>query len=131
MVAGLALRAIPEWRPTCAGSIFGSQSVTCTDGIASMFVGAELGCSLDLALCPNAEQRPGGHGADCLAVHLGLGTAVTDRIMLTPLIASLLVQLRARQYVVGDPLSRLIGNKEQVRTGLGWFHCPPAIAQDP
>jgi uncharacterized membrane-anchored protein len=41
----------------------------------------------------------GETGADYLAVHVGLGTAVTDGIMAILLIASLIVQLRARQYV--------------------------------
>ncbi len=41
----------------------------------------------------------GETGADYLAVHVGLGTAVTDGIMLALLIVSLLLQLRARQYV--------------------------------
>ena len=41
----------------------------------------------------------GETGADYLAVHVGLGTAVTGALMLTLLIAALLVQLRARQYV--------------------------------
>src|SRR6202040_811644 len=41
----------------------------------------------------------GETGADYLAVHVGLGTVITDGIMLTLLVASLLMQLRARQYV--------------------------------
>src|ERR1700724_2137010 len=41
----------------------------------------------------------GETGADYLAVHVGLGTAITDGITLTLLVASLLMQLRARQYV--------------------------------
>jgi uncharacterized membrane-anchored protein len=41
----------------------------------------------------------GETGADYLAVHVGLGTAVTDGIMVTLLIVSLLLQLRARRYV--------------------------------
>src|SRR6202163_443861 len=41
----------------------------------------------------------GETGADYLAVHAGLGTVVTDSIMLTLLIASLLMQLRVGQYV--------------------------------
>lgn len=41
----------------------------------------------------------GETGADYLAVHVGLGTAVTDGIMAVLLIVSLLLQLRARQYV--------------------------------
>ena len=41
----------------------------------------------------------GETGADYLAVHVSLGTAVTDGIMLTLLVASLLMQLRARHYV--------------------------------
>src|ERR1700719_4568070 len=41
----------------------------------------------------------GETGADYLAVHVGLGTAITDGIMLTLLVAALLAQLRARQYV--------------------------------
>src|SRR6202163_4088537 len=41
----------------------------------------------------------GETGADYLAVHVGLGTAITDGIMLMLLIAALLTQLRARQYV--------------------------------
>src|ERR1700719_871436 len=41
----------------------------------------------------------GETGADYLAVHVGLGTAITDGIMLMLLVASLLMQLRARQYV--------------------------------
>src|SRR5712672_1260890 len=41
----------------------------------------------------------GETGADYLAVHVGLGTAITDGIMLALLVASLLMQLRARQYV--------------------------------
>jgi uncharacterized membrane-anchored protein len=41
----------------------------------------------------------GETGADYLAVHVGLGTAATDGIMLTLLIAALWAQLRARRYV--------------------------------
>ena len=41
----------------------------------------------------------GETGADYLAVHIGLGTALTDGIMATLLIAALLLQLRSRQYV--------------------------------
>src|ERR1700680_4521036 len=41
----------------------------------------------------------GETGADYLAVHLGLGTAITGGIMLALLIAALLKQLRSRQYV--------------------------------
>ena len=41
----------------------------------------------------------GETGADYLAVHLGLGTALTGGIMLALLIAALLKQLRCRQYV--------------------------------
>lgn len=41
----------------------------------------------------------GETGADYLAVHVGLGRAITDAIMLTLLVVSLLVQLQARQYV--------------------------------
>src|SRR5258708_13123498 len=40
----------------------------------------------------------GETGADYLAVHVGLGTAIADGIMLTLLVASLLMQLQARQY---------------------------------
>jgi uncharacterized membrane-anchored protein len=41
----------------------------------------------------------GETGADYLAVHVGLGTAITGGIMGTLLIASLLIQLRSREYV--------------------------------
>src|SRR3954453_23870432 len=41
----------------------------------------------------------GETGADYLAVHVGLGTALTDGIMTVRLILSLLLQLRARRYV--------------------------------
>jgi uncharacterized membrane-anchored protein len=41
----------------------------------------------------------GETGADFLAVHVGLGTAMTGGIMMALLIAALLVQLRMRQYV--------------------------------
>jgi uncharacterized membrane-anchored protein len=41
----------------------------------------------------------GETGADYLAIHVGLGTAATDGIMAILLIASLMLQLRARQYV--------------------------------
>src|SRR3954462_6115110 len=41
----------------------------------------------------------GETGADYLAVHVGLGTAATDGIMAVLLIVSLLLQLRAREYV--------------------------------
>src|SRR6202048_3048804 len=41
----------------------------------------------------------GETGADYLAVHVGLGTAITDGIMGTLLIAALLLQLRSRLYV--------------------------------
>jgi uncharacterized membrane-anchored protein len=41
----------------------------------------------------------GETGADYLAVHVGLGTVVTDAIMAALLIASLIVQLQARRYV--------------------------------
>jgi uncharacterized membrane-anchored protein len=41
----------------------------------------------------------GETGADYLAVHVGLGTVVTDAIMAVLLIASLILQLQARRYV--------------------------------
>ena len=41
----------------------------------------------------------GETGADYLAVHVGLGAALTGAIMASLLIAALLLQLRARQYV--------------------------------
>ena len=41
----------------------------------------------------------GETGADYLAVHVGLGTSITDGVMLALLIVALLLQLRARQYV--------------------------------
>ena len=41
----------------------------------------------------------GETGADYLAVHVGLGTAVTGAIMVALLLAALLVQLRMRRYV--------------------------------
>lgn len=41
----------------------------------------------------------GETGADFLAVHVGLGTAMTGGIMVALLIAALLAQLRMRQYV--------------------------------
>ncbi|MGE8329537.1 MAG: hypothetical protein ACN6PY_00345, partial [Paraburkholderia nemoris] len=41
----------------------------------------------------------GETGADYLAVHVGLGTALTGGMMLTLLIAALAVQLRMRKYV--------------------------------
>ena len=41
----------------------------------------------------------GETGADYLAVHVGLGTLVTDAIMLSLLIVSLLLQLRTSKYV--------------------------------
>src|SRR3984893_13397204 len=41
----------------------------------------------------------GETGADYLAVHVGLGRTVTDCVMAALLIASLLLQLRARQYI--------------------------------
>jgi uncharacterized membrane-anchored protein len=41
----------------------------------------------------------GETGADYLAVHVGLGIAITDAIMLALLIAALLAQVQARQYV--------------------------------
>ena len=41
----------------------------------------------------------GETGADYLAVHVGLGALSTDAIMATLLIASLLIQLRSKQYV--------------------------------
>ena len=41
----------------------------------------------------------GETGADYLAVHVGVGTAITDGIMLAALIVSLLLQLQAREYV--------------------------------
>jgi uncharacterized membrane-anchored protein len=41
----------------------------------------------------------GETGADYLAVHVGLGTLITDGVMLTLLLAALLLQLRARRYV--------------------------------
>jgi uncharacterized membrane-anchored protein len=41
----------------------------------------------------------GETGADYLAVHIGLGTAITDAAMSALLIAALLLQLRARGYV--------------------------------
>ena len=63
----------------------------------------------------HAEQGSGSHacllvikimsttvgetGADYLAVHVGLGTAVTGGIMISLLVAALLLQLRMRRYV--------------------------------
>jgi uncharacterized membrane-anchored protein len=41
----------------------------------------------------------GETGADYLAVHVGLGTAMTDGVMAAALVASLLLQLRARKYI--------------------------------
>ncbi len=41
----------------------------------------------------------GETGADYLAVHVGLGTAITGGIMAALLLGALLVQLRARRYV--------------------------------
>src|ERR1700682_3575931 len=41
----------------------------------------------------------GETGADYLAVHAGLGTAITGGIMVVLLVAALLLQLRSRQYV--------------------------------
>ena len=41
----------------------------------------------------------GETGADYLAVHVGLGTAVTGGIMISLLVAALLLQLRMRRYV--------------------------------
>lgn len=41
----------------------------------------------------------GETGADFLAVHVGLGVALTDGIMLTLLLAALTIQLRQRKYV--------------------------------
>lgn len=41
----------------------------------------------------------GETGADYLAIHVGLGTLLTDAIMLTLLIAAMTLQLRASQYV--------------------------------
>jgi uncharacterized membrane-anchored protein len=41
----------------------------------------------------------GETGADYLAVHVGLGTAVTDGIMTALLIAALVLQVRSREYV--------------------------------
>jgi uncharacterized membrane-anchored protein len=41
----------------------------------------------------------GETGADYLAVHVGLGTAITDGVMVALLVAALLLQLRAWRYV--------------------------------
>ncbi len=41
----------------------------------------------------------GETGADYLAVHVGLGTLVTDAVMLTLLVLSLLAQFAAREYI--------------------------------
>lgn len=41
----------------------------------------------------------GETGADYLAVHVGLGTAITGGIMVALLVTALLLQLRTRQYV--------------------------------
>jgi uncharacterized membrane-anchored protein len=41
----------------------------------------------------------GETGADYVAVHVGLGTVVTDAIVAVLLIASLIVQLQPRRYV--------------------------------
>src|SRR5579859_1692058 len=41
----------------------------------------------------------GETGADYLAVHVGLGTMVTGAVMGALLIAALVLQVRARQYV--------------------------------
>src|ERR1700760_1867314 len=45
----------------------------------------------------------GETGADYLAVHVGLGTAITDGIMLKLLVASLLMQLQRRGSRPADP----------------------------
>jgi uncharacterized membrane-anchored protein len=41
----------------------------------------------------------GETSADYLAVHIGLGTAITDGVMVVLLLAALLLQLHARRYV--------------------------------
>src|SRR5580692_8429788 len=41
----------------------------------------------------------GETGADYLAVHVGLGTAITDSIMVTLLLAALVIQFRSPRYV--------------------------------
>ena len=41
----------------------------------------------------------GETGSDYLAVHVGLGTAITDGVMFTLLAVSMLLQLGARRYV--------------------------------
>lgn len=41
----------------------------------------------------------GETGADYLAVHVGLGTAMTDAIMVTLLLIAMVLQVRARRYV--------------------------------
>ncbi len=41
----------------------------------------------------------GETGSDYLAIHVGIGTLITDAIMLTLLVISLILQLRAREYV--------------------------------
>jgi uncharacterized membrane-anchored protein len=41
----------------------------------------------------------GESGADYLAVHVGLGTAITDGVMIALFVAALLLQLRAWRYV--------------------------------
>jgi uncharacterized membrane-anchored protein len=41
----------------------------------------------------------GETGADYLAVHVGLGTAITDAIMVTLLLAALVIQFRSPRYV--------------------------------
>lgn len=46
-----------------------------------------------------APSRLGETGADYLAVHVGLGTAVTDGITLTLLVAALTLQMKMSRYV--------------------------------
>src|ERR1700694_1904329 len=68
----------------------------------------------------------GETGADYLAVHLGLGTAVTGAIMSALLIVFLVVQLRASRYVpwkywVSGVLSSVRGTQitDALTDGLG------------
>src|SRR6202011_2034333 len=68
----------------------------------------------------------GETGADYLAVHVGLGTAITDGIMGTFLIARLLLQLRSRLdlpwiYLLTVVLVSVVGTQitDALTDGLG------------
>src|SRR5580700_1682379 len=84
-----------EWRwPQRKG-----EDLSSTEGHAADMLNKVPEITLAFWVIKIMSTTVGETGADYLAVHVGLGTAITGGIMLTLLVASLLMQLRARQYV--------------------------------